>query len=126
MITAIFDGRCVICQATRRVVTALDWRHRVEWLDLHRWGEVQRRYPALLPDDAMGQIHVDDGRRLYVGFDGTRRILRALPLTFPLWLLLHLPGMTWLGSRVYRFIARRRYAINRAFGVEVCEGVCKI
>jgi predicted DCC family thiol-disulfide oxidoreductase YuxK len=127
MLTAIFDGNCVICQATRRLVTALDWWRRVEWLDLHQWARVQARYPALAYDDAMGQIHVYDDARCYAGFLGTKRLLRALPLTFPIWLLLNVPGMTAVGARVYRFIARRRYAINRLFGVELCEeDVCKI
>ncbi|MDZ4763580.1 MAG: DUF393 domain-containing protein [Chloroflexota bacterium] len=127
MLTAIFDGNCVICQATRRVVTALDWRRQVEWLDLHQWERVGARYPALQYDEAMGQIHVHDTKAMYIGFAGTKRLLKVLPLGFPVWLLLQLPGMTWLGARVYRFIARRRYGINRLFGVEICEGdVCKI
>jgi predicted DCC family thiol-disulfide oxidoreductase YuxK len=63
------------------------------------------------------------------GFWAMRRMLRDLPLGFPLWLLLHLPGMNWLGPKVYRLIARNRYAINRFFGVELeeCDNdVCKI
>lgn len=127
-VTAIFDGRCVICQATRRTVRALDWRRRVEFLDLHLRDQVVSRYPALDYDATMGQIHVIDGAgRVYAGFDGTRRMLRELPLTFPLWLLLRLPGMGRVGAAVYRWIAQRRYAVNRLFGIELCEDdVCRV
>lgn len=129
MVTAIFDGYCVICQQTRRTVRALDWLKRVEFLDLHDSTALAARYPELDFEQLMGQIHVVDGGRVYAGFQGTRRMLRELPLGFPFWLLLHLPGMNWLGERVYRFIARNRYRINRAFGVELpdcVDGVCKI
>lgn len=126
MLTAVFDGQCVICQATRRTVRALDWRRRVEFLDLHDWARVSARFPHLNYDDAMGQIHVYDDAAVYAGFHGTRRLLKALPLTFPLWLLMQIPGMTPLGERVYRWIARRRYAINRLFGVDLCEDTCKL
>lgn len=130
MTVAIYDGRCVLCNQTKRIVNKLDWLRRVEFLDLHEWNAVQARYPSLSYDQAMGEIHVvgDDGR-LLGGFWAMRRMLRDLPLGFPLWLLLHLPGMNWLGPKVYRLIARNRYAINRFFGVELeeCDNdVCKI
>lgn len=131
MITALFDGRCVICQMTRRLVTRLDWRQRVLFLDLHD-GRVAAQYAHLDQAALMGAIHViEPGGRVYAGFAGTRRMLRELPLLFPLWLLLHLPGMNAVGVRVYGWIARHRYAVNRLFGVELedascVDGVCKL
>jgi predicted DCC family thiol-disulfide oxidoreductase YuxK len=130
MTTAVYDGRCVICNSTRRVVSALDWRRRVEFLDLHEQAEVSRRYPWLDQVRAMGEIHViDSADAVFSGYDGVRRLLRELPLGLPLWGLLHLPGMGVVGRRVYRWVARRRYGINRLLGVALdpCEDdVCKI
>lgn len=127
-VTAVFDGQCVICEATERVVRALDWRRHVAFLDLHETALVEARFPWLDPQVAMGQIHVVDERgAVYAGFMGTRRLLRELPLGYPLWLLLHLPGMTWLGQRIYRFVASRRYVINRLVGRDICESdVCSL
>lgn len=130
MLVALYDGYCVICRSTRATIKALDWLNRVEFLDLHNWSEVERRYPQLRFEDLMGQIHVvgDDGRIL-AGFLATRRMLRELPLGFPLWLVLHLPGMGWLGPRIYRFIARHRYKINKWFGVDLpncVDETCKV
>jgi len=139
MLTAVFDGHCVICNTTRRIVNALDWFNRVEFLDLHEWQHVADRYPQLDYDTAMGQIHVidDNNGRVFAGFAGTRRLLRVLPLGLPLYALLRLPIIgDWLGPRIYKFIAANRYAINRLFGVDLdtqqredaaCkDGVCKI
>lgn len=125
--TVFYDGQCVICRQTRRIVTALDWLRRVEFVDVHQWDAVEARAPGLDFETAMGQVHVTTAQGLVGGFDGTRAMLRQLPLGFPLWLLLHLPGMSWLGRRVYRFIARHRYRINRWVGAPVCEdGSCRI
>jgi predicted DCC family thiol-disulfide oxidoreductase YuxK len=128
MTTAIYDGDCVICQQSKRIITALDWLHRVEFIDLQQWDAVAARYPNLNYEQAMGQMHtVTPDGQLLGGFAGVRRILRDLPLGFPLWLILHIPGMNWLGNQVYRFIARNRYRINKMVGAPVCEnGVCKI
>jgi predicted DCC family thiol-disulfide oxidoreductase YuxK len=127
MTVALFDGQCMICQSTRRVMNALDWGRRIEWLDVHRWSEVERRFPGLDYQTAMGQIHVMADGQVFAGFMGTRRLLKDVPLGYPLWLLMQLPGMTWLGAQVYRFIARHRYKINRLFGMPVCDdGACRI
>lgn len=128
MVTAIYDGYCVICNQTRRTVQALDWLHRVEFLNIHDWNEVNSRYPTLDYETAMGQMHLaSPSGELIGGFPAVRQMLRELPLGFPVWLLLQLPGMDWLGNRVYRFIARHRYRINRLFGMPVCEdGTCKV
>jgi predicted DCC family thiol-disulfide oxidoreductase YuxK len=126
--TAIYDGYCVLCQQTRKIVQALDWLKRVEFLDIHNWNDVSSRYPSLDFETAMGQMHVvePDGN-MYGGFEGVRRLLRELPLTFPIWLLLQIPGMKWVGDKVYGFIARNRYRINKALGASVCEnGACKV
>jgi predicted DCC family thiol-disulfide oxidoreductase YuxK len=135
MTVAIYDGNCVICNTTRRIVRAFDWLNRVEFIDLHDRQVVDARYPEIDHEKAMGEIHViADNGAIYAGFRGTRRMLRDLPLGLPLWAVLRLPVIgDWLGPRLYRFIARNRYAINRFFGVDLeaeqddCEdGVCKI
>jgi predicted DCC family thiol-disulfide oxidoreductase YuxK len=128
MVTAIYDGYCLICQQSKRIIEALDWFHRVEFLNIHDWQTVEARYPTLDFETAMGQMHtVGEDGRLLGGFEGARRILRELPLGYPVWLLLHVPGMDWLGTKVYQFIARNRYHINRMVGAKVCEdGTCKV
>jgi predicted DCC family thiol-disulfide oxidoreductase YuxK len=122
MLTIAYDGQCVICRSTRRFAMALDWRRQLRWVDIHDAQAVAAHYPDLDFAQAMGQVHVrETAGREYTGFFGTRRMMRSLPALLPLGLALHLPGMTWLGQRAYRFIARHRYQINRLLGAPVCE-----
>ncbi len=120
MLTALYDGNCVVCRSTCETMRALDWLKRIEFVDLHESDEASERFVDLGHERLMSEIHVlDDGGRLYAGFAGTRRMLRELPLGLPLWLLLQLPGSDALGKRVYRYIARRRYRINALLGKEL-------
>lgn len=117
MLTALYDGNCVICQSACATMRALDWRRRITFVDLHDSDSWRRQFPHLRADALMGEIHVmDQAGELYSGFRASRRMLKEVPLGLPLWLLLQLPGTGWLGRRVYRFIARRRYRINRLLG----------
>lgn len=130
MLTTIFDGRCVICQSTRHLVRRLDWFKRIEFVDIHD-GTTARRFPQFEYEALMGAVHVVEAQgKVYAGFDGTRRMMRELPLGFPLWLILHLPFMPYLGRKLYGWVARNRYAVNRWFGVELApdcaDGYCKL
>ena len=122
MLTALYDGKCVVCRSTCEAMQALDWRKRIEFVDLHERDAWRKGDSDLTFEQLMREIHVIDGEgKVYAGFDATRRMLREAPLGFPLWLLLTLPGMNGLGARVYRFIARRRYRINALLGVELSD-----
>lgn len=129
MLTALYDGTCVICQSTRGTISALDWRHRIRFIDLQDREAWQSQFPQLKDTDLLGEIHVIDERgAVFAGIDATRRMLRELPLGLPIWLLLAAPGADKLGAALYRFIARRRYGINRLFGKPIpdrVDGHCK-
>ncbi|MCY3833677.1 MAG: DUF393 domain-containing protein [Chloroflexi bacterium] len=117
MLRALYDGNCVICKSTCENLRALDWLKRIDFVDLHDQADDSERYSILNRESLMREIHVlDSAGVVFAGFAGTRRMLKELPLGFPLWLLLHLPGMNALGKRAYRFIARRRYRINKLLG----------
>ena len=130
MLTVLYDGNCVICQSTCDAMRALDWRKRIEFVDLHADVAWRDRYPSLTGERLMAEIHVvDEAGSIYGGFAGSRRMLREVPLGWPLWLLLQLPGSDAIGRRVYRFIARRRYRINALLGNELpdcADGGCKM
>ena len=128
VLTALYDGNCVVCRSTCEAMRALDWRKRIEFVDLHEDVGWRKRCPNLTIEQLMHEIHVIDAEsRVYAGFKATRRMLKEAPLGFPLWLLLQLPGMDGLGARAYRFIARRRYRINALLGKELpdcADGSC--
>ena len=130
MLTALYDGNCLVCQSTCETMRALDWLRRIDFVNLHAGGADTERYRHLSHERLMSEIHVLDAEgKLYAGFAGMRRMLKEVPLGFPLWLLLQLPGTDGIGQRVYRFIARRRYRINKLLGVDLpdcADGSCQL
>lgn len=135
MVSAIYDGNCAICLTTKAIIKALDWFNRIEFVDLHDAQHV-KTLPIDVPNEKlMGEIHVVTSEGdVYAGFDGTRRLLRECVLTVPLWAMLQLPFVgNWLGPKIYQFIARHRYKINRVLGMPMQEDqldcvddVCKL
>jgi predicted DCC family thiol-disulfide oxidoreductase YuxK len=130
MLTAIYDGQCVLCNRTKHIVQSLDWREHIEFRDLHQHTNLLELYPFISPQDAMGAFHVVDcHQRVYVGFAGIRRMLRSLPLAWPLYAIFCLPIVgNWLGPTIYEAVAKRRYIINRLLGIDhpTHTGACDI
>ena len=119
----IYDGLCGLCQSSVKLLRRLDWLHRLTFRDAHSEA-VREDYPDLSLDDLMGEIHVvtADGRVL-TGYKGVREQIRHLPLVAWLYPLLFLPGIKRIGPRIYGWIARNRYRINRLFGMPLpCDG----
>ncbi len=124
----LYDGHCVLCRQSIRLLRWTDWLRRIEPLDAQNQPQVRERYPDLTHEELMGAIHaITADERVLVGFFAMRYLARFVPLMWPMLPLLYLPGMNWLGPRLYRWVARRRYAINRLFGGHTCENdVCQM
>lgn len=126
-IDILYDGQCVICRNSVRMVGLLDWFKRFNPLDLQQ-DDVREQYPEFSYEDLMGAMHLitPEGRALK-GFFAVRFEMRYLPLLWPLLPLAYFPGMNWLGPKLYAWVARNRYAINKLVGNPVCDdGYCKI
>jgi len=123
----LYDGLCVLCTQTQRVIRVLDWLGRVERLNAQDQSTVLQRYPELATEDILGEIYVRTPQGGWaVGFFGMRYLAWQIPLGWLLLPILYLPGMNFVGPHVYRWVAKRRYAINRLVGNDCVDGVCKI
>ncbi|MFP4322272.1 MAG: thiol-disulfide oxidoreductase DCC family protein [Anaerolineales bacterium] len=123
----LYDGLCILCTQTQNAVRYLDWLNRVERIDAWDHETVQERFPEVVGGNLLGEIYVRTRANEWkVGFFGMRYIAGQLPLLWPIVPIMYLPGMNRLGPAIYRWIAKRRYAINTFFGNDCADGTCKI
>ncbi|GDY12562.1 hypothetical protein LBMAG53_14400 [Planctomycetota bacterium] len=118
--TVVFDGDCGICQASVGWIRRLDWRGRFAFRP-NQDPSVYQEFPQLSPVACADSVHLADRRgHALSGADACRGILRCLPLTAPLAVLLAIPPIPWLLRRAYPFIARRRRALSIRLGLSAC------
>ncbi len=119
----LFDGDCAFCQRSVRLLKSLDWFGRLTCQnarDQEHWPVCDE--PLSMPR-MLEEMHVvtRDRKHAYAGFRAFRWMAWRLPPTMPLAPFLHLPGVLWLGNRVYRWIAKNRYSLMPCH-----DGVCQI
>jgi predicted DCC family thiol-disulfide oxidoreductase YuxK len=104
--TCYYDGHCGLCRRSRGVLTRLDWLGRLAWKDMTAVAPEELPVPWEVALSGL-PMRTADGRVL-VGFEAVRRALRRTPVGWPGAMLLHVPGIAWIGRRVYRRIADNR------------------
>jgi predicted DCC family thiol-disulfide oxidoreductase YuxK len=119
----IFDGDCPLCQRSIAIVRKLDWLGRFEYVNARDASQELLRVPPVAGAPLLEEMHLltPDGKHLYHGFGAFRWMAWRLPLCWLIAPLLYVPGVPWLGQRVYLWIARNRFQL-----VPCRHGVCDI
>jgi predicted DCC family thiol-disulfide oxidoreductase YuxK len=108
-VVMLYDGECGLCRRSAFTVAMLDWLHRMRLVDF-RDTEVRKEHaPDLTLKDLDRSMHVrlPDGR-YRKGFYAFRVLAARIPAAWPLWPFLYVPGVPWIGERIYRRIADNR------------------
>jgi predicted DCC family thiol-disulfide oxidoreductase YuxK len=103
----VYDGTCKLCVRTIAPLRALDWFGLVTWKDGSGAGP-------------MTEMTASDARGSWGGYDAFRRLAAALPLLWPAVILMRLPGVRPVGTRIYRYVAEHR-GTNGSCGVDTCS-----
>jgi predicted DCC family thiol-disulfide oxidoreductase YuxK len=105
----VYDGLCLFCIRSLRVVRALDVRHVLEFHDANDCVQVLERFPQLARVDLDAAMYAVDAReRVYAGFYAFRRIAWTTPLLWWLLPILYFPGFHIVGVKAYALIAENR------------------
>ncbi|MDO6449181.1 thiol-disulfide oxidoreductase DCC family protein [Oceanobacillus profundus] len=104
-----YDAECPLCSTVKIAVQKLDWFRRIHWIPV-QVAEGSYKFHFLKNRDIYDKIQMLSSKgRLYEGFYTVRKILTALPLTFPFSLLFYLPYIDRLLSPLYMWISKNRY-----------------
>ena len=106
----LFDGGCGLCTRTAAWLRRLDRQHTLRLVDINtEWDALAAAYPGLDREACADAMHViaPDGR-ITTGFDGFRTIAWVLTPLAPPAPFLHVPGVPFVGPRVYRYGATHR------------------
>lgn len=104
----VYDGECDFCRSALLIVRFLDVFRLVTCLDYHN-GEELAQVPGVKREDAdEAVIAVRPRGHQWVGFYAWRILAWRLPALWLLAPLGYVPGVPWLGRRVYAWVAQNR------------------
>jgi predicted DCC family thiol-disulfide oxidoreductase YuxK len=118
----LYDGMCPLCRRSVAVLQKLDWLRTIDYRSAREPANVPATDPPLEPARLLEEMHlVTTQDHVYHGFGAFRWMAWRLPL---LWLVapfLYVPGVPWIGQKIYLWIARNRFQL-----VPCKDGVCTV
>ena len=109
----LFDGGCPLCRRTVRMLRAMDWQDRLQFVDATN-AEAREFLRRPHRGAVMVEMYViDERQRLHAGSKGILQIARVVPLMWPFGLIGRLPGIRQIGHAIYRVIAANRVRRGR-------------
>ncbi|MFO0808118.1 MAG: DUF393 domain-containing protein [Gemmataceae bacterium] len=119
--TVLYDGLCKLCQRSVAILKRLDWLGRLHFADCRDPANVPPGFGLEL-SRMLEEMHtVTPAGRVTHGFGAFRTIAWRLPLLAPFAPLLYIPGVPWVGQRVYLWVAKNRYNL-----VPCHDGQCQV
>ena len=109
----LFDGACAFCRQSVAWLKRLDWLGRLAYRDARDPGPLPETPTPLEPARLLEEMHLvtPDRGHVYTGFAAFRWIAARLPLLWLVTPVLYLPGVPWLGRRLYHWVARHRFRL---------------
>jgi predicted DCC family thiol-disulfide oxidoreductase YuxK len=119
----LYDSDCPLCTFQSKLLTWLDWFHRVSLLPI-KDPNVASLAPHLTREDLLEAIHclATDGK-IHRGARAIRFLGLRMPLLVPISLFLWFPGIILIAERIYALVSRNRLVLSRLFG---CKDACTI
>ena len=119
----LYDGTCPLCQRSVKILKRLDGFGKLYFQDARDVAHLPKCDVPLDPKRLLEEMHVvtPDRKRVFAGFQAFRWMAWRLLATLPFAPLLYLPGVPWVGNKVYRWVAKNRYDL-----VPCKDGVCTL
>ncbi len=115
-LSIIYDGQCVFCIRVLNFVKKFDTFEALVFYDSHDQGAMAEKFPMVNPQDAEeALLAVTQDGEVFKGFYAFRRSFWKIPYLWIFAVILYVPGLPYVGTRLYNWIARNR----KTFGCRV-------
>src|SRR4051812_19129408 len=106
----LYDGECPLCKKSVSILKKLDWFHKLSFQNGRDVEHLPPSKVALNPQRLLEEMHLltPDRTQAYPGYKAFRYMAWRLPLTLPFAPLMYVPGVPWIGNKIYLWIAKNR------------------
>lgn len=115
-LSIIYDGQCSFCIRTLKVLKRWDMCSALDFYDFHDEEIMREKFSMVKSEDAQAaMLVVTREGGVFKGFYAFRRLVWKVPRLWALVVVLYLPGLSYIGTRVYEWVARNR----KNFGCDI-------
>lgn len=111
--TFYYDAECPLCIKTVVIIRHFDIFNLIACKSVQGNYTAETAFAGKTEEELLINIHgVDRRKRLSVGYDTYKGVLKAMRYTYPIGFLMGIPGISTIGKKVYSYIAGNRLTVR--------------
>ena len=108
-----YDAECPLCNKVVVIIKHFDIFNKINCLTVQAHAASDAALIGKTEDELFLNIHgVDQAGKVFVGFDAYVALLKKMIYTYPIGLLIGLPGISYIGKKVYNYVAGNRLTVR--------------
>ncbi len=119
-LTLFYDKECPLCIRTTIILKYFDVFNKLDFKSVQNDAasySVLKDYSNQTLLNSMYSINRKN--KIYSGFATYKQAFKLVPIFFPIWLVLNLPGFYYLANKLYKFVAKNR--VNERCTKDTCQ-----
>jgi len=104
--TIVYDNTCKFCTSAKLDIEKIDRKKKLKWTGISNFN--YKKY-KLKKQDLLKEMYLIDNKRIYKGYYAWKQISKKIPLLFPFYIISLIPGVDFLGNKIYKLVAKHRY-----------------
>ena len=105
----IYDNRCLFCINIKNKVDKLDKNKKLKWVGIDNFD--YKKY-KLKKDDLFEEMYLIENDRVFKGYYSWKVIAKKIPLLYIFFIISLIPGVDFIGDKIYKFISKHRYKLH--------------
>lgn len=103
----IYDNTCNFCTGTKSVFSKID--KKTKWVGINKF---KNKKFKIKKKNLLKEIHLISDGKIYKGYFAFKEISRKNPFLFIFYIISLIPGIDFIGEKIYRFVSKHRHEMH--------------
>ena len=103
-----YDNTCLFCIDVKKDIDRIDRGKKLKWIGIDKFK--YKKY-KLKKEDLLKEMYLIDNEKVYKGYYAWKQISKRVPLMYPFYVILLIPGMDFIGDKIYKIVSKHRYKL---------------
>ena len=103
-----YDNTCQFCIDAKLDMDKIDKGKKIKWIGIDKFN--YKKY-KLKKEDLLKEMYLIDNKKVYKGYYAWKQISKKIPLMYPIYLITLIPGVDFIGDKIYKIVSKHRYKL---------------
>ena len=104
-----YDNTCQFCIDAKLDMDKIDKKKKLKWIGIDKFN--YKKY-KIKKEELLKEMYLIDNKKVYKGYYAWKQISKRIPLMYPFYLISFIPGVDFIGDKIYKIVSEHRYQLK--------------